>query len=262
MRSNRAEFWAGVRALLPILLGTSPFGMIYGILAIKAGLPAAVALGMSLIVFAGSSQFIAAGLFASATPGLVIVTTTFIVNLRHMLYSASVAPYIKHLSKAWKYLLAFLLTDEAYAVTITYYEKHPTPPARETNRHWFFLGAGLTLWVSWQISTAIGVLLGAQVPERWALDFTLALTFIALLIPVLKDYPAVLAALTAGGVALAAHSLPYNLGLMAAILAGIAVGVAAERRLTARPRASKFSSAHDGAGHRLFQGSDELGEEQ
>lgn len=239
MRSNRAEFWAGVQAQLPILLGVSPFGMIYGIIAIKAGLPVAVALGMSIIVFAGSSQFIAAQLFASATPGLVIVLTTLVVNLRHMLYSASVAPYVKHLSPLWKYLLAFLLTDEAYAVTITYYEKSAAQsplPVSETNRHWFFFGAGLTLWVAWQASTAVGVLLGAQVPSRWALDFTLALTFIALLIPVLKDRPAVLAALAAGGMALAAHGLPYNLGLIAAVLTGIAVGVAAER-YSARPGA-------------------------
>lgn len=235
MRSNRAELWAGVRAQLPILLGVSPFGMIYGVAAIQAGLPAAVALGMSMIVFAGSSQFIAAQLFASGTPGLVIVLTTWVVNLRHMLYSASVAPYIKHLSKAWRCLLAFLLTDEAYAVTITYYERNPLPPARDTNRHWFFLGSGLTLWVAWQISTIIGVVLGAQVPESWSLDFTLALTFIALLIPVLKDRPAVLAALVAGGVALIAHGLPYNLGLIAAVLAGIAVGVATE------PRANRLS---------------------
>ncbi len=234
MRSKRAEFWGGVRAQLPILLGVSPFGMIYGIIAIKAGLSVPVALAMSLIVFAGSSQFIAAELFASTTPGIIIVLTTFVVNLRHMLYSASVAPYVKHLSRPWKFALAFLLTDEAYAVTITHYEKNPSPPVRETNHHWYFLGSGLTLWTVWQISTAVGVLLGAQVPASWGLDFTLALTFIALLIPVLKDRPGILAALSAGIVALVAHGLPYNLGLIAAVLAGIGVGVLAER-WTSRP---------------------------
>lgn len=228
MQSRSAEFWGGVRAQLPILLGTSPFGMIYGILAIDAGLPVEVALGMSMIVFAGSSQFIAAQLFATGTPGLVIVLTTFVVNLRHMLYSASIAPYIKHLSTAWKYAIAFLLTDEAYAVAITHYEQKGSPPARETHKHWYTLGAGLTLWTSWQASTAVGVLLGASVPESWALDFTLALTFIALLMPVLKDRPMILAALTAGVTALAANSLPYNLGLILAVLIGIGAGMVAE----------------------------------
>lgn len=229
MRSRKAEFWGGVRAQLPILLGTSPFGMIYGILAINAGLPVEVALGMSLFVFAGSSQFIAAQLFASGTPGVIIVLTTFVVNLRHMLYSASLVPYVKHLSAAWKYALAFLLTDEAYAVSITHYERSSTPPARDTLKHWYTLGAGLTLWMSWQISTAAGVLLGASVPQGWALDFTLPLTFIALLMPVLKDRPMILAALAAGITALAASALPYNLGLILAVLIGIGSGMLAER---------------------------------
>jgi len=232
MHSKRAEFWGGVRAQLPILLGVAPFGMIYGILAADAGLPVEVALGMSLIVFAGSSQFIAAQLFATGTPGLVIVLTTGIVNLRHMLYSASVAPHIRHLSRAWKYLLAFLLTDEAYAVTITHYDKNPHPPARETNRHWYFFGAGIALWTTWQISTAIGFVLGEGVPESWSLDFTLALTFIALLIPVMTDRPAILAAGSAGVTALIGNGLPYNLGLILAVLVGIAVGVLADRRTT------------------------------
>ncbi len=227
--SKQSEFWGGVRAQLPILLGVSPFGMIFGILAMEADLPVPVALAMSMIVFAGSAQFIAAQLLASGTPGIVIVLTTAVVNLRHMLYSASVAPYVRHLSAVWKYALAFLLTDEAYAVMISHYETDAPAPVQETNRHWYSLGAGLTLWVSWQISTAVGVLVGAEVPESWALDFTLPLTFIALVIPVLRDRPAVLAALTAGMIALAANDLPYKLGLILAALAGIAAGVLSER---------------------------------
>lgn len=243
MSSRRAEFWGGVRAQLPILLGTMPFGMIYGIAATNAGLPVEVALGMSLFVFAGSSQFIAAELFASGTPGAIIMLTTFVVNLRHMLYSASLASYLRHLSRAWKYLLAFLLTDEAYAVAITHYEASAATPARGTSRHWYMLGAGVTLWVTWQISTAAGVLLGAQVPPGWGLDFTLALTFIALVIPTLKDRPMLLAALVAGIAALAGHGLPYNLGLIIAVLAGIAAGVGAERAGWAAPCGAPASPA-------------------
>lgn len=222
------EFWRGVRAQLPILLGVAPFGMIYGILAIDAGLPAAVAIGMSLIVFAGSSQLIATELFATGTPGMIIVLTTFVVNLRHMLYSASLAPYLKHLSTAWKYAIAFLLTDEAYAVAITHYDQPGDPPARHTNKHWYTLGAGLTLWTTWQLSTLLGMLLGASVPESWGLDFTLALTFIALVMPTLKDRPTIAAALAAGITAMAAASLPYNLGLIVAVLVGIGTGLALE----------------------------------
>jgi 4-azaleucine resistance transporter AzlC len=234
-RSRASEFWGGVRAQLPILLGTSPFGVIYGILAMEADLPVPIILAMSMIVFAGSAQFIAAELFKTATPGVIIVLTTFVVNLRHMLYSASLAPYVRHLSSAWKYLLSFLLTDEAYAVTVVHYEKSTPESARQSNRHWYFLGAGLTLWISWQISTLVGVVVGTEIPESWSLDFALPLTFIALVIPVLRDRPAVLAALTAGLVAVIAHGLLYNLGLIAAVLTGIAAGVISERWFAIAP---------------------------
>ena len=225
--SPRSEFMAGVRAELPILLGTTPFGLIYGVLAIGAGLPPAAALAMSSIVFAGSAQFIATDLFASLTPAPIIVLTTLVVNLRHMLYSASLAPYLQHLGRAWKWLLAYLLTDEAYAVAIVHYDRDGSL----AHKHWFLLGAGLTLWASWQASTAVGVFLGAQVPASWALDFTLALTFIGLVIPALRDRAAVAAALVAGLTAVLAAGLPLQLGLMLAALAGIGAGLIAERKV-------------------------------
>lgn len=226
--SPRSEFFAGVRAELPILLGVIPFGLIYGVLAItQAHLPPNVAQAMSAIVFAGSSQFIGQQLMAAGTPGLVIVATTFIVNLRHALYSASVAPFVKPLRARWKVLLAYLLTDEAYAVTITHYEQ---PEVFVEHKHWFYFGAGLALWSTWQLSTAVGIFFGAQVPESWGLDFTLALTFIALVVPRLKDRASTGAAIAASAVALIGSLLPYKLGLMAAALVGIVVGIMIETR--------------------------------
>ena len=230
MRSRSAEFWGGVRAQLPILLGVLPFGLLYGVLATEAGLPFEIAVAMSVIVFAGSSQLIAAELFTAGTPGVMIVLTTFVVNLRHMLYSASLAPYVQHLSRGWKYMLSFLLTDEAYAVSITRYEGVEPAAVRETFKHWYVVGSGLTMWLTWQISTLVGLLVGAQIPDSWSLDFALPLTFIALVIPVLRDRPAVIAALVAGMVAVLAYHLPYNLYLILAVLAGIGAGVISERR--------------------------------
>ncbi len=223
-----SEFVDGVKAELPILLGVTPFGMIYGVLATGAGLPGNLSQAMSAIVFAGSAQFVGAQLFRLGTPGVVIILTTFIVNLRHLLYSASVAPHLKHLDWRWKGLLAYLLTDEAYAVAITHYNQATDPPAAPSHRHWYFLGAGLALWLTWQISTAIGIVLGAQIPSGLALDFTLALTFIALVVPALKDRPSIVAAFTAGLAAVLAAGWPYKLGLMAAAISGIGVGLLAE----------------------------------
>jgi predicted branched-subunit amino acid permease len=141
-----------------------------------------------------------------------------------MLYSASMAPYIASLPTRWKALLSYLLTDEAYAPTILHYEKNGITPYT----HWFWLGAGCALWVFWQLSTALGIFLGAAIPESWSLDFALPLTFIAMLVPVLRDRPGIAAALSAGVVALVAFSLPYKLGLILAALVGIVVGTVLE----------------------------------
>lgn len=226
VQSRSSALLAGVAAELPLLIGVFPFGLIYGVLALEVGLPHSVAQAMSAIVFAGSSQFIAAQLIGVGTPGFVIVLTIAVVNLRHALYSASVAPYVQNLPNSWKGVLAYLLTDEAYAVTITNYEQRGKQP----NGHWFFLGAGLTLWSTWQVSTAAGIFLGAIVPESWQLDFTLALTFIALMVPALKDKAGVTAALIAGVVAILLFSLPYKLGILAAALVGIVAGLIVEQR--------------------------------
>ena len=226
--SPRWEFLAGVKAELPILLGVMPFGMIYGVLAVGAGLPIQAAQAMSVIVFAGSAQFVGAQLFRLSTPGIILILTTFVVNLRHILYSASIAPYLKRLQWRWKLILAYLLTDEAYAIVITHYDR--TSDEGAPHRHWYFMGAGAALWSTWQVSTAIGVLLGAQIPSSWALDFTLALTFIALVVPMLKDRPSAAAALVAGLVAMLTIGWPYKLGLMAAAVSGIAAGLLAEAR--------------------------------
>jgi 4-azaleucine resistance transporter AzlC len=218
------ELRAGIRAELPITLGVVPFGMIYGVLAVSAGLPPLLAQAMSAIVFAGSAQFIGAQLFAAATPAGVIWFTTLIVNLRHLLYGASLGPHLSRLSPPWKAVLAYLMTDEAYVVTALRYSQ----PGDARYRHWFFLGSGLTLWLSWQASTAVGIFLGAQVPASWGLDFTLALTFIGMVVPALRSSPPLAAALAAGAVALLAAAWPYKLGLLAAAFAGIAAGLVAE----------------------------------
>jgi len=226
-RNEKAgQFWAGVRAEFPLLIGVFPFGMIYGALALNAGLSKPAAQMMSSIVFAGSSQFIAAQLIHESAPGLVIVLTIAIVNLRHMLYSASLAPHLASLSTRWKTLLAYLLTDEAYAPTIVHYERNGVQPFG----HWFLLGAGLALWSTWQASTALGIFLGAAIPDSWSLDFALPLTFIAMVVPVLKGRPYIAAALSAGLVSFAAYALPFKLGLILAALTGIAVGTILEER--------------------------------
>jgi 4-azaleucine resistance transporter AzlC len=219
--SRFSELAAGIKAELPILLGVIPFGMVYGVLALKTGLSAEMAQAMSSVVFAGSAQFVVVQMVGAGAPAAMLVATVFVVNLRHALYSASVAPHIQHLSKAWKVALAYVLTDEAYAVTIRRYAE----AGEGGNRHWFFLGAGLTLWSGWQLSTLAGIVLGAQVPQSWSLEFALPLTFIALMVPWVKDRAGVAAALVAAVTVVFASDLPLKLGLLVAALAGISVGM-------------------------------------
>ncbi|HET8911928.1 MAG TPA: AzlC family ABC transporter permease [Ktedonobacteraceae bacterium] len=223
----RSEFIAGAKAELPILLGAFPFGMIYGVAALSVGLPASIAQSMSWIVFAGSAQFVVTQLLSASAPALVLMLTVFVINIRHALYSASLAPYLKHLPLHWKWLLAYLLTDEAYAVVIIHYQEHGSL----AKKHWYFLGAGLALWLTWQFSTAFGVFLGTQIPASWSLDFTATLTFIALVVPTLRDRIGLLVALTAGLVAVLGSGLPYKLGLVTAACIGIAAGLALETKL-------------------------------
>lgn len=221
MSPRRTAFLAGVRAELPILLGVLPFGMIYGASALAAGLSPLMAQAMSVIVFAGSAQFVIVQLVAENVPPLVIGATAFIVNLRHLLYSASIAPYLRKLAARHRRLLAYLLTDEAYTVSIIHFQREPDEPAPG----WYLAGAGMALWTTWQLSTAAGIFLGASLPAWLPLDFALPLTFIALAVPAIRDRATVGAAITAGAVVLLARALPFGLGLLVAALAGVVAGM-------------------------------------
>ena len=246
IKTLRVEFWAGVRDASPLLTSDLPFGMLYGALALTA-LPPLPAMAMSTIVFAGSAQIVAAQLFASATPGVIIILTTFVVNLRHLLYGASLAPHLKHLPTRWKWLIAYLLTDESYVVAITRYDRLDVQSqgAADTDAHWYTLGTGLTLWISWQLSTAAGILLISRlnIPPEWGLDFILPLTFIALIVPALSDKAGWMAALAAGVMALILAALPLKLGLIAAALIGILVGMMVERLLPVRRVTARVGEA-------------------
>jgi 4-azaleucine resistance transporter AzlC len=211
---------------LPMMLGAAPFGLIFGTLAAPSGLSNGGALGMSLIVFAGSSQFIALSLLAGKASLLVIVLTTFVVNLRHALYSASLLPFVAELSQAWRALLAFWLTDETFAVSQVRYGAADSSP----NKHWFQLGSSLAMYTNWFAWTLVGVLLGRTMPQlqHLGLEFAMAATFTGIVVPLLRSRPMVAAALVAAGVALLCRDLPYKLGLMLAAGAGVAAGMALE----------------------------------
>src|SRR5262249_10637109 len=165
-----------------------------------------------LVVFAGASQFVALGLIAGQAGLLVVWLTTLIVNLRHVLYGAALLPRVAHLPTRWRWLLGSLITDEAFAVTTSYYSRHPEEPLG----HWYFLGAALPVYLVWQASTLAGLLLGAAAPEfaSLGLDFAIVVTFIAIAVPLLITMPRLAAAIVAGTGSYLLRAAPYNTGLL------------------------------------------------
>ena len=226
---QKQAFFLGLRAVLPLLLGVAPFGVIYGVVALQSGIPLLPAMAMSSIVFAGSAQFLLAQLVGGGAPLLLSAGAVGLVNLRHALYSASVAPMLAHLPRRWKMLLAYLLTDEAYAAAIPHLLVD-APESRSPHAHWILFGSGFGLWAGWQVATLAGVLIGAQLPSNLGLDFALPLTFIAIVVPMIDSRALLAAAVAAGAVAVVLAALPYKIGLFIAALAGLVVGAAMTRK--------------------------------
>ena len=223
--SPREEFTAGAREIAPVLLGAIPFGFVAGVAAIASGLSPLEGMALSVLSFSGIAQLIVCQLIAAQSPVLVAIAAGAVVSLRHMMYSAAVAPHLAHLTTGWRTLLAFLMTDQSFAMTV----KHFSEPGDARNRHWNVLGSSLTLYVFWQVAVLVGIVLGAQVPTTWSLDFAVVLTFIALLVPAVRTRADLAAAIVAAGVALVAAGLPFRLALVVASIAGIAAGMAIER---------------------------------
>lgn len=223
------EFWAGAWHTIPLIIGAIPFGIIFGTLAPTSGLSLTGAMAMSACVFAGSSQFIALGLLNAGSPIGIIVLTTFVVNLRHLLYAAGLVPYLKHLEQRWKIALGFWLTDETFMVAIQRYRQADRSP----HKHWFQLGSALAMYGNWQLCTLLGLTLGQTLPNaaHWGLDFAMAATFIGMTIPYLTTRPMVATVMVSGVAAVLARSLPHQLGIMVAAMAGISTGMLIEAHL-------------------------------
>jgi 4-azaleucine resistance transporter AzlC len=218
------DFFNGAKGSLPILIGVIPFAMITGVGAVNVGLTFAETMGMSVIVFAGASQLVVFQLMSAGSPWIIMVLTAWVINLRFTMYSATLAPYLQKLSTWQKALLAYMLSDQAFGISLS----HFSMTNREVNYRWYYFGSAFTIWVAWQISAMIGALLGALVPATWGFDFAFPLSFMALMFAALRDRPTVVAALTGGIIAVLGKGLPYNTGLVLATFLGIAAGYFAE----------------------------------
>lgn len=223
----------GARTMTVLFPATLPFGMIAGLTAAKAGFGATLGIGHSAAIFAGASQIAMLQLMMEDAAPIVAIMTVLLINLRFAMYSASLSQEFRGLSTPQKWAAAYLLTDQAYALSQLRFARHPEMTAESRFR--FFIASGLSLWLVWMASTALGYYLSAGLPPAWGLEFGVPLTFIALLVPGLRDSATVVAACVSGTIALAAAPLPYNLGLFTAALAGIAAGYLYESRIKPLP---------------------------
>ena len=220
-----AAFIDGARDMLPMTVGLIPFGIVCGVGALAAGASPLAAIAMSMIVFSGAAQIIAAQLLAAGAPFAVIVLSCFVISLRFLMYSAALAPFLKPVDQRWRNLVAFLLTDQAFASTIQRFRASPDLRANVS----YFIGGGGVLWLAWQLATIVGILAGAIIPPAWQLEFAVPLCFLALLAPLLRGRVALIVFATAGVAAIALDAMPMRLSMICAGLAGIAVGVLADR---------------------------------
>jgi 4-azaleucine resistance transporter AzlC len=219
----------GARDCVPLAIGIVPFGFVAGAAAVEADFGVAGAMGFSIIVFAGASQLAAIDLLSSGSAVVVAVATAWLINLRFVMYSASLAPWLSHVRLGRRAFAAYVLTDQAYALSLTRYAKGG--PLDERLR--YYLGVALPLWVTWQATTLLGALVGPAIPEDVPLEFAIPLCFLVLLVPVVQDHPGIVAAVVGGTAAVVVAEIDLDdAAIVLGALAGIAAGTFADWRLS------------------------------
>lgn len=222
----KTAFLAGLRDSLPFTLVATPFGVLFGVLAVESGLNLVEIMAMTFTVFAGAAQFTALQLMQEEAPTIVVLASALAVNLRVAMYSASLTPYLGAAPLWQRAFAAYFIVDNSYACSIVRFETHPemSVPARMA----YFFGSVALVAVLWCSATWFGAVVGQAIPQSWALDFALPIAFLAMLGPMLRTPAHVIAALVSIVTALLCAAVPFNLGLIIAGVAGMVAGAQAE----------------------------------
>ena len=230
--TRKSAYFKGVADGAPFILVIIPFSTLFGIIATEAGLNVFETLAFSVVVIAGAAQFTALQLMQENAPTVIVLASALAVNLRMAMYSASLTPWIGGAPLWQRALAAYLTVDQSYVCAIAQYEREPTMtvPQRIT----YFFGAVTPVVPLWYAFTFVGAMLGAQVPESWALDFAIPITFLAMIAPMFRTLAHVVAAFVAVAVSLPAVGIPYSLGLIVAGVAGMMAGAQTELWLDRR----------------------------
>ncbi|ARP96267.1 AzlC family ABC transporter permease [Bordetella genomosp. 13] len=228
-RERQAAFRAGVHAIAPALIATGTWGLVTGVAMVKSGLTESMALAMTLLMYAGSAQLTSLPLIAAGAPLWLIFAAGFVVNLRFLIFGAALQPYFRQLSWPKRLALGYFTTDMGFVLFMPRYGDAAERGTRE--QLWFYIGSIAPGWFVWQASSIAGILLGTLVPTEWSLDFAAVLALLAITVPLASSKPVLISMLAAGITAWVGQVLPLRLGLAAAVVAGIAAGIMAERYL-------------------------------
>ncbi|MEU9132643.1 AzlC family ABC transporter permease [Kitasatospora sp. NPDC048540] len=237
--TRSAEVRSGALASVPIVVGAVPFGLLFGAVAQQSGRSLLETMLLSALVNGGSAQMIGVGMLSSGVAWPLVVLTTLVVNARHVFYSAALSPSIKHLSAAWRAVLAYGMTDAIYALAAKRYREQPGPG----EQHWNVLAASVAVYAAWLSSSLVGWLFGSDLGslDGLGLDFAIYATYIGLVVSCFTSFRAVAIGLLAGALSLALHHLPYQSGLFCATL--LAAGTATVWESAVRGRAAGAAPA-------------------
>lgn len=227
--SSSSEYLRGARDGLPFLLVIAPFGAVFGVVATEAGLDLAQVMGFSVLVIAGAAQFVAIQMMVEAAPVLIVLAASLAVNLRMAMYSASLAPHLGPLPLWKRAFAAYLMVDQTYAAAILRYEARPALSPRAKLA--YFLGIATPIVPVWYAATWAGAALGSAIPPGLPIDFAVPITFLALIVPMLRSLAHVVAALVSIVGVLVFAVVPFNLGLLVAALLAMMAGAETERRM-------------------------------
>ena len=206
MKNRFKIFLEGVIDVSPLMIPVVPFGLIFGILAIDIGFSPLETMGMSIIIFGGASQILLLQLFSGGASSLIIISSVGAVNSRHLLYGAVVSEHLSDLKMAWKIIISYFLIDQAFARSNEYFKKND-----DKNKYFHLIGGGATCWVIWQLTTFLGIILGATIPEELGLSFAVPLTFLALLVNDLRKFVNVVVIVVSGFIATIGYDfIPYK----------------------------------------------------
>jgi len=227
------EFRLGAREMMGISLGISAWGLVTGVAMVKSGLSVPIALLMSLLVYAGSSQLAALPLLAQGAPLWVIWATAFCVNLRFVIFSAQWRFHLGHLPLRQRLFAGYFAADLNY---VAFMRRYPEPAPATAEALAYYWGGVAWNWCSWQIPALLGIVLADRVPTHWGLGFAGVLALLGLTYSLLSDRKTWISAGVAACAAVAAYALPLRLNIVVAIAAAVAAGLMLDHGLPDAPK--------------------------